>query len=67
MEFIDLYEKHPVLWDPKHSTYLLFRDNIHHLLVRLLRFLFSSNNLEEDKTTAAAAAIATSISSIFYY
>ena len=43
---------------------LLFRDNIHHLLVRLLRFLFSSNNLAQDNTTTAAAAIATSVSSI---
>ena len=53
IEFINLYEKHPV-----------FRDNIHHLLVRLLRFLFSSNNLAQDNTTTAAAAIATSVSSI---
>jgi hypothetical protein len=37
---------------------LLFRDSIHHLLVRLLRFLFASNNLAQDNTTTAAATIA---------
>jgi hypothetical protein len=67
IEFINLYEEHSVLWDPKHSNNLSFRDNIHHLLVRYLRFLFSSTNLAQDNTTTAAAGTATSVSFIFYY
>jgi hypothetical protein len=67
MKFINLYEKHPILWDAKHANHLLFKDNIHHLLVRLVRFLLSSNNLAQENTTTAVAGIATSVFSILYY